>query len=255
MKVLSIDLDYIFPMQPNNFGFDDECDEYYDLLDLVEENDIIQHPLERWKNINSVSKYRYQDFVYDTDKLKYIKYLYLTALKKCDNVGFGYEHDNILYELRDHCDIELINVDTHDDVINSDGGSVREEPIGACDEGNWIAWLSQNNKLKSVYNITGKIYKDKQHFIKSLLNCEYKTTDQKPPFKDVSFDYIFVCLSPFNTPLQYWNLFEKIIHTYEEYHGKVYDRNALSRKFEIDYRYEFLHQCPNDREQISVPWL
>lgn len=255
MKVLSIDLDYIFPMQPNNFGFTDKCDEYENILDILEDTDVIQNPLERWKHINRVSNYRYQDFSYDIGNLKYIKYLYLTALQKCDAVEFGYEHDNILYKLRDCCDIELINVDTHDDVINTDGGPVREEPIGSCDHGNWIAWLSRNNKLKSLYQITGKIHEGKQPFIKSMLNCDYEITEKKPLFKDVVFDYIFVCLSPFNTPLQYWNLFEKIIHTYEEFHGKVYDRIALSRKFEIDYRYEFLHQCPNDREQVSVPWL
>ena len=255
MKVLSIDLDYIFPMQPNNFGLDNDSDEYDDLLDIIEETDEITHPIERWKSINRLSNYRYQDFVYDADKLKYIKYLYLTALKKCDNVGFGYEHDNILYELRNYCDIELINVDTHDDVINTDGGPVREEPIGSCDQGNWIAWLSRYNKLKSVYNITGRVCERKLPFIKSVLDCEYKTTEKKPLFKHVDFDYIFVCLSPFNIPLQYWNLFEKLIDTYEEFHGKVYDRSSLSKKFEIDYRYEFLHQCPNDREQVSVPWL
>jgi len=255
MKVLSIDLDYIFPTLPNNFGFDSECGEYEDILDLVEESDIITHPVERWENINRRSNYRYQDFVYDADKLKYLKYLYLTALPKCDNVEFGYEHDNIMYTLKDCYDIELTNVDTHDDVINTDGGPPREESNYSCDEGNWIGLLSRENRLKSYQHICGKISQCKQSYLKTVLNCDYEVTEKKPLLTDPKFDYIFVCLSPYNLPPQFWNIFEKMIHTYEQFYDQKYDRSALLKKFEIDYRYEFLHQCSNDREQVPVPWL
>ena len=38
-------------------------------------------------------------------------------LRTCQDVHFGYDHDNILYGLEGHSNLDIINIDHHDDVF------------------------------------------------------------------------------------------------------------------------------------------
>ena len=81
---------------------------------------------------------------------------------------FLIEHDSILFSIADYKDIDLINIDHHDDVFGGD--YIREMPEedayktefyeimnhDRVHEGNWGAWLGGHNKLKSFTWIGNK---------------------------------------------------------------------------------------------------
>ena len=57
-------------------------------------------------------------------------YCYQTFLKALEqspeaNVCFGYEHDEILFQLHEHENMHIINIDHHDDVMASDFESIQ----------------------------------------------------------------------------------------------------------------------------------
>ena len=77
MRVLSIDLDYI--MGPsielyNSLFFDD-------------------NQSTRWRNLFDNSNFKENHLVIDQGGLLYCFDVFLKALKNCENVSFGYEHD------------------------------------------------------------------------------------------------------------------------------------------------------------------
>ena len=56
--------------------------------------------------------------------------VFLKSLKHSDSVSFGYEHDAILFHIEKFTDIELINIDHHDDILG--GNAVVDECEVCC---------------------------------------------------------------------------------------------------------------------------
>jgi len=248
MRVLSIDLDYI--MKPsievyNNIFFND-------------------NPTLRWEKIFENVDFKESHFFIDQSNLLFCYNTFLKALKNCSDVSFGYEHDSILFSISEFDNIEIVNIDHHDDIF---GGDYVEElsleealkkeyyeilKHNRVHEGNWGAWLAGNNKLRSFIWIgndnsgnktrneyNGQIIKDYQNIERE----NYK-------FNDYNFDHIFVCLSPQYVPKNHWHYFSMFISVFEEFTGK--HAKIYTHKFETAIRHqlindEILHQCSNGR--------
>lgn len=265
MKVLSIDLDYIMFPTEHLFG------------GTAWSN----NPMPRWQMFYHRLEYSEEDLFYDESRLHYLKNIFKSSIKKCKNVKFGYEHDDIIYYLKDCTKIDLINIDHHNDFIMGDydfyDDDCSENPdldninleyyhivkFDKVDEGSWIGWLNAKGKLNSLKWIgnNNSVNEVTNEFIKSSLKDYKFITNMDYDFGDYEFDLIFVCLSPQYIPPHHWGVINWFIDKYEaKYHEKVNLRELETRKIEIDYRYkgvtnEILHQRTNDRESISSSWL
>ena len=249
MKVLSIDLDYI--MGPsielyNNIHFD-------------------HNPSTRWRNLFEKSPISPDNLIMDQSNLMFCFNIFLKSIKKCNNVSFGYEHDSILYYISKYENIDLINIDHHDDVFAADYYGDYEDAYdkeyseivesGRIHEGNWIAWLISENKINSYTWVGNKNSGNKTRndfnykFVPNYKNIE------KEEYKDLdnNFDHIFVCLSPQYVPQKYWHYLSMFITVYEEFTGNSAKIDSWSnKKFEAELRNskvtnEILHQCSNGR--------
>lgn len=252
MKVLSIDLDYCMS----------SCIEMYDGVHDDE------NPLTRWEKYKESGFLPNNEIAIDKDKLIYCWDTFIRALKHCQDVEFAYDHDSILYKLEDKKDIEIINIDYHNDFLNfgglsdySDGsyeGDIEVlkleyeliEKHNRVMEGNWVGWLEIKNKLKKYTWIrdetsltgrkgesTGPTFTD--YYMKVMNNFEHYTKE-KYTFLDYKFDYIFICLSPVYIPQKFWHHFTMFMITYENLTGN--ELKFINKKYEIDARYEALNK-------------
>jgi hypothetical protein len=243
MKLLSIDLDYI--MEPSigiyeDIGWDD-------------------HPSKRWKNYFSESDNT--NLSINEKNLQYCFSIFLKAINNCDNIHFSYNHDSILDNITDCDDIDLINIDHHDDIIYPFHDIPKDDPNfnklelkslsfsyeeikrnNQVHEGNWISLLSIQNRINS-YTFIGNqesinFSKSKKSFIKSKIpKFQYFTRDQYV-FDDYNFDQIFMCLSPQYIPPCHWHYFSLFLIAAEEITGKKIDYSDMPiRKFSNNYMY------------------
>lgn len=255
MKVLSIDLDYI--MGPSDY--------------MYRHVGWHNHPFIRWDMFYKTTDYKKEELLYDVNRLNFIKRLFFKSVKECKNVKFGYEHDSILYHIKDYDSVDLLNIDHHDDVLMNDYGYfdndidnfeaeyLHIQKYNKVDEGCWIGWLNQKDKLKSLTWIGNQdsISDEKQDYISSIIS-DYKFVcdDFNSYLTDFKFDCIFVCLSPQYIPPHHWNIMNWFIDTYEHLTKTKVDLAEWdSKKFEINYRYKevsdaILHKCANDWEPI-----
>lgn len=242
MKVLSIDLDYIT----------------YPSASIFSNKNWDNHPISRWHMFYEAGHCNKSELVYDDARLKYLKNIFKKALKYCSSVEFAYEHDSILYNIRNAEDIELINIDHHDDVLmanytyhdsNEYNSEIRNYNLELkllkehdnVNEGSWIGWLHAKGKLKSLRWIGNNnfIADSKEKFISSLIPDYKFITDMDYDFGDYRFDHIFICLSPQYIPPHHWHVFKWFIEKYESrYNKKVNLKKWETRKIEIDYRYK-----------------
>ena len=220
MEVLSIDLDYI--MYPDI--------EFYNSI-LYDSN-----PCTRWKNLqcNGYTK-KDRPYAIDQSNLMFCFNTFLKAIKNCNSVSFGYEHDSIMYALEDCEDIHLINIDHHDDFVNgfyqTDGyqGLAKEYDLiledDRFDEGNWIAWLNIQGKLSS-YTWIGNPIENKmncnrsQFMMDRVKDCRIALKEDCT-FNTYSYDHVYVCLSPQYMPPEHWHYFSMFLSAYEEFSGKT----------------------------------
>lgn len=250
MKVLSIDLDYI--MSPT--------------IELYQEIYFNDNPLTRWDLLYNSTDFRESHLYIDQANLLFCYETFLKALNHCDNVKFGYEHDAILYELFDKEDIEIVNIDHHDDFVSAefssnyqDGLSIEYNLVSNYDrvhEGNWVSWLHSKNKLKKyiwIYNENSKNI-DRNQFNIDLMEKKYEYyLKSEYQGEDYNFDYVFVCLSPQYVPKNHWHYFTMFMMAYEQKTGKKVDmRSFENKKFEFELRYkqitdEILHKRPDGR--------
>ena len=257
MKVLSIDLDYIM----------------YPTENLFSDNGWDNHPLCRWHMFYKDTDYTEDDLFHDEARLKFLKNIFSKAIEKCSNVKFGYEHDDIMYYIKDKNEIDLINIDHHDDVLmgcydyydedydwdNWELEYFHVKKYSKLNEGNWIGWLQVKNKLSSLTWIGNhkSITKQKHNWIRNNIDNYKFYSDMDYDFGNYDFDHVFVCLSPQYIPPHIWRHFNWFIETYERKYGKkVNPREWETRKIEIDYRYQevsdaILHKRSNDRKQVS----
>ena len=248
MKVLSIDLDYI--MGPT-----------IELYNGLFHND---DPAVRWDALFNRSDFKETHLYIDQSNLLFCFNTFLKAIKNCDNVSFGYEHDSILFAIADCKDIDLINIDHHDDVFSeeyvgkmSDEDAYKTEfyeilKYNRVHEGNWGAWLGGNNKLKSFTWIGNENSANKVH---NQYNAEvvpnYQNIEKENyNFDDYNFDHIFVCMSPQYIPPNHWHYFGMFVSAFEEFSGK--DAIIYKEKYETHVRHqlihnEILHQRSNGR--------
>ena len=264
MKVLSIDLDYCM----------DSC---ADMIDNLAINYYIDdNPVARWKAFKDHTFIPDESVFIDKDKVEYCWDVYRKALKHCDSVMFGYDHDAILYrlEMDDAYDLDIINIDHHGDMLNGNPYSENmhlfrydeTEAIqyefdnfqdGKVMEGNWVGWLEWQNKLSNYTWIHGlrslggpddgstdRVSEYHRNFFSSDLEYYLK---ENYTFDDYKFDFIFVCLSPGYMPQKYWNIFSDYLSEYEKVTGKPY--KLINRKYEIDARYKELHKYTLPRKK------
>ena len=150
-----------------------------------------------------------------------------------------------MYELQSHKNIDLINIDHHDDIFCNDfsddfpGGDNLEAEYQALrmfdrvHEGNWGAWLHVKNKLNKFTWITNPNSRNlgKNDFNYEILGDKYETyTRDNYKFEDYNFDYIFVCLSPQYMPQAHWHYFTMFMMAYETYTGDKVDVNTFAKR-------------------------
>ena len=104
MRVLSIDLDYI--MGP--------------VIELYNGLMFNENPTIRWEQFFNKTDFNESHFRIDQSNLLFCYNTFLKALRNCDSVSFGYEHDSILFSIAEYENIDLINIDHHDDVFGGD---------------------------------------------------------------------------------------------------------------------------------------
>jgi hypothetical protein len=180
--------------------------------------------------------------------------IFKEALKYCDDVEFGYEHDAILYRLESEYDIDIINYNHHSDVLNGGGfeGVTQEYEYktlkdfdNVC-EGNWVGWLDAKNKLRNYTWVNDReegfdSTEPVEAFRMKLLGDRYENVyhgDYK--LDNYKFDYIFICLSPSYIPKSHWKYFKVFMNEYK--FTKLKQPKLIGRKFEIDARYKLLNK-------------
>ena len=237
MKILSIDLDYC--MSPsiqlyNNAFFDN-------------------NPLTRWNDLFNNTDFKENHLVIDQSNLLFCFDTFLKSLKYCDSVSFVYEHDAILFNIENFDNIELINIDHHDDVLGGSyitdsvynpEGALSKEYFDLCENGrvnesNWVSWLANQKILKSYTWICNQNSNKSKNFVIERIISEYVNVEKENyKFKNYKFDHIHVCLSPQYIPKNHWHYFSMFINTYEHFHEK--DAKIENKKFEHDFRYRRL---------------
>jgi len=240
-KVLSIDIDYCFP---NVEDWPNEDDELWDEW----------HPTTKWNLY--FAKYpdlKQREKIIDEKCLDYMLDTFTKALTANPNitVAFGLDHDYILDSVLDKDDLEIINIDHHDDFlagcyidkIETDTGDYSNETFlalhlleyhltkayGKVDEGSWGAYLHTLGKLKRMVWIHNgdKSEEDTRSPVNRFI-CnhvgEYAdwgfATAEEYDHGDYDYDHIFVCLSPQYFPNCHWDLLSVFMGIYEDHTGK-----------------------------------
>tara|TARA_B100002019_G_scaffold133583_1_gene114885 strand:+ start:242 stop:1027 length:786 start_codon:yes stop_codon:yes gene_type:complete len=258
-KVLSIDLDYI--MGPT-------IESYHE----VQGPDC---PTAMWDVFYDITEFKENQFYIDQANLIYCYDIFLKAItntKKIPKVLFGYDHDAILYLIGEETDIELYNIDHHDDIMHGmflhdiDNSNINEginalnrelyllKEHYCVNEGNWGAWLHVNNKLKSFTWIRNQESGNtaREFYSSDLLGDKYSSHLRKDfTFDNYDFDFVFVCLSPLYVPKVHWHYFtmfhlayESIVRKKAEIISKGKFQYTLHNKKAHD---EILHKRPDGR--------
>ena len=235
MKVLSIDLDIIMGS----------------VLEIYQGLRWDDNPTVRWKVLYETSDFKESNFYIDQDALLFCYETFLKALTNCNSVTFGYDHDSILYDIAKYNNIDIVNIDHHDDMFHMsfkdyadgyDALKLEYEMISTANhinEGNWGSWLNSQNKLRSFTWIRNQTSRnvDRIDFIRNLLGDKFQSyLRSEYQFKDYNFDHIFVCLSPQYIPQNHWHYFTMFMMAYEEYTGKKINLIA-NKKFENEIKF------------------
>lgn len=250
MKVLSIDLDVIMGS----------------VLEIYQGLRWDDNPTVRWKVLYETSDFKESNFYIDQDTLLFCYETFLKSLKRCKSVTFGYDHDSILFDIAKCENIDIVNIDHHDDIFHMsfsdyadgyDALRLEYEMISTANhvnEGNWGSWLYSKNKLNSftwIRNPTSRNV-DRIDFIKNMMGDKFQTYLVKEyDFENYDFDHIFVCLSPQYIPQNHWHYFTMFMMAYEEYTGKQPNLIA-NKKFENEIKFnqvtnEILYKRSNGR--------
>ena len=237
MKILSIDLDFISAPAINEF-----------YTSGMYEHNVENQPIVKWKHMQSKMPEVFETISQkiDIDNYDFCLRTFLRALKNCDNVHFGYDHDNILYGLEGHTDIEVVNIDHHSDIL-SHGMEFTEQEIKMVDddervtEGNWGYYLQSQDRLKSfhwILNVNSEEFNDALLGDMVFGNKFSWSFKEDYDFGDYKFDQIFVCISPGYVPPLHWHMGATFIRVYEELTGKKVNIDFLHRKYEMEKFYQ-----------------
>ena len=237
MRILSIDLDFISAPAINEF-----------YTSGMYEHNVENQPIVKWKHMQSKMPEVFETISQkiDIDNYDFCLRTFLRALKNCDDVNFGYDHDSILYGLEGYNDIEVVNIDHHSDILTNALEYVEDE-VKHIDEdervteGNWGYYLQSQGRLKSfhwIMNLTSEEFTDTMHgdrFFGDKFTWSFK---EDYDFGEYKFDQIFVCLSPGYIPPLHWHMMSTFIKVYEELSGKKINIDYLHRKYEMEKYYQ-----------------
>ena len=237
MRILSIDLDFISAPAINEF-----------YTTGMYEHNVENQPIVKWKHMQSKMPEVFETISQkiDIDNYDFCLRTFLRALKNCDDVNFGYDHDSILYGLEGYNDIEVVNIDHHSDILTNALEYVEDE-VKHIDEdervteGNWGYYLQSQGRLKSfhwIMNLTSEEFTDTMHgdrFFGDKFTWSFK---EDYDFGEYKFDQIFVCLSPGYIPPLHWHMMSTFIKVYEELSGKKINIDYLHRKYEMEKYYQ-----------------
>ena len=237
MRILSIDLDFISAPAINEF-----------YTSGMYEHNVENQPIVKWKHMQSKMPEVFETISQkiDIDNYDFCLRTFLRALKNCDDVKFGYDHDSILYGLEGYNDIEVVNIDHHSDILTNALEYVEDE-VKHIDEdervteGNWGYYLQSQGRLKSfhwIMNLTSEEFTDTMHgdrFFGDKFTWSFK---EDYDFGEYKFDQIFVCLSPGYIPPLHWHMMSTFIKVYEELSGKKINIDYLHRKYEMEKYYQ-----------------
>tara|TARA_A100001234_G_scaffold146141_1_gene128469 strand:+ start:2374 stop:3111 length:738 start_codon:yes stop_codon:yes gene_type:complete len=182
----------------------------------------------RWSEFMEETPFDRSHFHIDTSNLMYCFNTFLKALKSNPKVSFGYDHDSILFAIDQQDDIELINIDQHDDVFHGMGNSPEHEyelvtRHNMVNEGNWGIWLHSQGKLKSftwIMNDNSDVRGNRNARALNFLGDSYQYyLKNEYSFDNYDFDYVHVCLSPQYIYPDHWHYFSMFISAYEEFTG------------------------------------
>ena len=221
----------------------------------------------RWSKFIEETPFDRSHFFIDQSNLMYCFNVFLKALKSNPKVSFGYDHDAILFAIDQEENIDLINIDHHDDIFHGIGNTPNDEyelvmNHDLVNEGNWGLWLHIQGKLNSftwIMNDNSEVEGDRNNRNKYYLGNAYEYyLKENYKFKDYNFDHIHICLSPLYTHPDHWHYFSMFISAYEEFSGK--DAIIYTEKYETHVRHqrlhnEILHQCSNGRGSLPGPRL
>tara|TARA_B100000965_G_scaffold332206_1_gene296645 strand:+ start:13327 stop:14070 length:744 start_codon:yes stop_codon:yes gene_type:complete len=236
MKILSIDLDFISgpAILHNDQKIYEHCDS--DGLDMW--------PVPKWYELFSTYPNEFSHEL-NIQNYHYCLRTYLRTLAHTSEVYFGYDHDNILYGLEGHTDIEVVNIDHHDDVFSGNFGSPDDElrslqQFERIMEGNWGLYLRKQNRLKSFTWIGNSDSHNLVHipFAEKHLNNFKFSTPEEYVFDNYEFDQIFVCLSPGYIPPLHWHMIGTFMTIFEEMTGKEVDLGQFRKKYEMEKYYQ-----------------
>jgi hypothetical protein len=239
-RVLSIDLDYI-------------SSPYSDLIRQM----FNVNSSYRWSNFMENTPFHKSHFFIDQSNLTFCFNIFLKSLKYNPKVSFGYDHDSILFSINKENNIDLINIDHHDDVFSGIIKNPNEEyealtKHNIINEGNWGALLHKLKKLNSftwIKNINSDINGDRDNRAKQFLGNLYQSyLKEDYIFEDYNFDYVFLCLSPQYIFPDHWHYFSMFISAYEEFSEKT--AVIYTDKYETNIRHlktheQILNQCSN----------
>ena len=245
MRVLSIDLDYI--MSPSIEIYNNLVYDY--------------NPSTRWRNILDHTAIRDNHIYIDQGNLLFCFDTFLKALQNCNSVSFGYEHDSILFDIKHFSNIDLINIDHHDDVFCADyrqdfdfETALQKEYFEICNanrvhDGNWIAWLASQKKINSYTWIGNKnsSCKSKNFFNKKIVPNYLNVERDNYKFDDYKFDHIYVCLSPQYIPKHHWHYFSMFMQVYEQLSGK--DAIIQNQKHETLFRHQEIDKIMSQQSE------
>jgi len=237
VKILSIDLDFISAPAINEFYTSGMCKIPVD-----------DQPVVKWKQYQSKMPEAFESMSQniDVDNYDFCLRTFLRALKSCKDVYFGYDHDNILYGLEGHSDIEVVNIDHHSDIL-SNGMESTEQEIKHLDEdervseGNWGYYLQSQDRLKSfhwILNFNSEEFPDTllgDNVFGNKFSWSFK---EDYDFGDYKFDQIFVCVSPGYVPPLHWHMGGTFMRVYEELTGNKVNIDFLHRKYEMEKYYK-----------------
>jgi len=250
MKVLSIDVDYCFPAiekWPNENG--ELWDEW--------------HAFTKWENyFKTYPDLNCREEIVDEKCFDYMVETFTKALYANPNatVAFGLDHDYILEELLDKEDLEIVNIDHHDDFLagayldqltNHDKSGKNDDDddedtwlqflschlieyhyaktYGKVDEGSWGGYLHALGKLKAmtwIHNNDKDEYDTRSIVNRFICNNVGKYADwgfataEEYDHGNYEYDHIFVCLSPQYFPHSQWDIFSVFLGIYEDFTGK-----------------------------------
>lgn len=242
MRVLSIDLDFIMSSLRDD-----------DVLDM---NPITNW--ERWRDDNEGDILKP-----NVDRILWLFDVFTKALSYCHDVEFSHDHDAILYRLEKENNIDIINIDHHNDITNGVGSWVSNHSIEtyADDvdilkkeydqfrndrvmEGNWLGWLHSKNKLSKmtwVHDDDGVINLDSdsmREIHERMLNHDgHRLSDE--------------ILSDFNLKLEsdYVNTFDLYDIWRKNFYGDIYQSFHID-DFKIkSYKFDYIFVC------LSPPYI